>query len=55
MATDVRSTVLIVAVVVLILAGVYLIDPTFFGFIKIEGYQGLPDSDSNSKQEAGQN
>lgn len=55
MATDVRSTVLMVAIGVLILAGIYLIDPTFFGMIRVEGYQGLPDSDSNSKQEAGQN
>lgn len=50
MATDVRSIVLGVAIVVLVLAGLYLIDPTFFGMRKVEGFQGLPSSEANYKQ-----
>jgi hypothetical protein len=55
MATDVRSIVFGVAIVVLILVGVYLIDPTFFGMYKSEGFQAPPGDDSNSKQPADMN
>ena len=55
MATDVRSIVLGLAIVVLVLAGVYLIDPTFFGMYKAEGFQAPPGDDSNSKQPAEMN
>jgi hypothetical protein len=55
MATDVRSIVLGVAILVLVLAGLYLIDPTFFGMYKAEGFQGLPDADTNSSQPPGPN
>lgn len=50
MATDVRSIVLSLAIVVLIVAGLYLIDPTFFGLYKVEGFQGLQDSGANYNQ-----
>lgn len=55
MATDVRSIVLGLAILVLILAGVYLIDPTFFGFYKLEGFQAPPGADNNSSEPAGMN
>ena len=50
MATDVRSIVLSLAIVALIVAGLYLIDPTFFGMRKVEGFQGLQDGGANYKQ-----
>jgi hypothetical protein len=55
MATDVRSMVLGLAILMLILAGVYLIDPTFFGMYKFEGFQAMPGSDTNASESAGQN
>jgi hypothetical protein len=39
MATDTRSMVLTLAVVALVVAGLYLIDPTLFGLLK--GYEGF--------------
>ncbi len=53
MATDVRSIVLGLAIFVLVLAGVYLIDPTFFGMYKSEGFQAMPGSDTNASQPPG--
>lgn len=55
MATDVRSIVLSLAIVALIVAGLYLIDPTFFGMRKVEGFQGLQDGGANYMQKAGLN
>jgi hypothetical protein len=50
MATDTRSTVLTIAVAALILGGIYLIDPTFFGLLRSsEGFATMPDNtDGNS-------
>ena len=42
-----RSTILTIAVVVLVLAGVYLIDPTFFGLLgRREGFESTMGADS---------
>jgi hypothetical protein len=47
MATDVRSTILTIAVVALVLAGLYLIDPTFFGLLgRREGFESTMGADS---------
>ena len=55
MATDTRSTVLTLAVVALILGGIYLIDPTFFGLLRgSEGFATMPESGSNGEQTPGQ-
>ncbi len=57
MATDTRSTVLTIAVVALILGGIYLIDPTFFGLLRSsEGFlDTMPDpKKSNGAQTPGQ-
>lgn len=54
--TNVRSVVLAVLTIVLLAAGVYLIDPTLFGLIGgREHFQGTMSSESNYKQHAGQN
>ena len=56
MATDTRSTVLTIAVVALILGGIYLIDPTFFGLLRSsEGFDAtMPDGEkSNGAQTPG--
>ena len=48
MASDLRSTILTLAVVALVLAGLYLIDPTFFGLLGgREGFQATMSPDSN--------
>ena len=56
MATDTRSTVLTIAVAALILGGLYLIDPTFFGLLRSsEGFAGpLPPHGSNGEETPGQ-
>ncbi len=53
--TDTRSIVLTVAVIALVLAGLYLIDPTFFGMMKSEGFENTMSSEANYKQNAGLN
>jgi hypothetical protein len=53
--TDTRSIVLTVAVIALVLAGLYLIDPTFFGMMKYEGFENTMSSNANYKQPAGMN
>jgi hypothetical protein len=54
--TNVRSVVLAVLTIVLVVAGLYLIDPTLFGLIGCkENFEGTMSSDSNYKQKAGQN
>jgi hypothetical protein len=56
MATDIRSTVLTIAVIALVAVGLYLIDPTFFGMLSSsEGFDATLGADSNSQQDAGQN
>ncbi len=54
MATDTRSIVLGVAIVVLIGVTIYMLDPTFFGLLspKSEGFEATMGSDSNDKQTA---
>jgi len=57
MASD-RSSVLTVLSIVLVIGAVYLVDPTFFGLLKMkkEGfYAGTLGSDANYSAEAGQN
>jgi hypothetical protein len=52
---NVRSVLVIVLAVVLVAAGVYLIDPTFFGLMtKKDGFEGTMGSDANYMQTAGQ-
>jgi len=55
---NVRSVVVVVVAVVLLGAGVYLIDPTFFGLMskkeKVETFEGTMESDANYRQSAGQ-
>ncbi len=51
---DTRSIILTLAVIALVLAGLYLIDPTFFGMMKSEGFSTLSSS-SNYQQGAGLN
>jgi hypothetical protein len=55
MATDTRSMVLTLAVVALVVAGLYLIDPTLFGLLK--GYEGFQNStvgsDSSGSSDSG--
>ncbi len=55
MATDTRSMVLTLAVVALVVAGLYLIDPTLFGLLKgREGFQNSTmGSDSSGSSESG--
>ncbi len=55
MATDTRSTVLTIAVVALILGGLYLIDPTFFGLLRSsEGFDAtMPEGGSNGEKTPG--
>jgi hypothetical protein len=56
MSTDIRSMVLTIAVIALILVGLYLIDPTFFGLLKSsEGFEATMGADSNYQQNAGLN
>ena len=52
---DVRSAVLTLAVLVLIVAGVYLLDPTMFGLLTVygEGFEGTLGSDSGASQMVG--
>jgi hypothetical protein len=55
MATDTRSMVLTLAVIALVVAGLYLIDPTLFGLLKShegfeEGVQGTMSTESNDKK-----
>jgi len=55
-APNVRSILVVVLAVVLIAAGVYLIDPTFFGLMnKKDGFEGTMGSDASYEQTAGQN
>jgi hypothetical protein len=57
MASD-RSSVLTVLSIVLVIGAVYLVDPTFFGLLKMkkEGfYAGTLGSDANYSADAGQN
>ena len=54
--TDVRSVVLTIAVLALIAAGLYLLDPSMFGLLKLNGYDGFEGtmgSDSGSSQQVG--
>lgn len=52
---NVRSVLVVVLAVVLVAAGVYLIDPTFFGLMtKKDGFEGTMGSDANYQQTAGQ-
>jgi hypothetical protein len=52
--SDSRSVILTLAVIALVLVGVYMIDPTFFGLLpKCEGFVATLKSDSNASQEAG--
>ena len=52
---NVRSVLVIVLAVVLVAAGVYLIDPTFFGLMsKKDGFEGTMGPDANYSQTAGQ-
>jgi hypothetical protein len=56
MATDIRSMVLTIAVIALVLVGLYLIDPTFFGLLKpSEGFTATMGADANYQQPAGMN
>jgi hypothetical protein len=47
---DTRSMILTLAVIALVLAGLYLIDPTFFGMMKSEGFIQTQGDDANYKQ-----
>ncbi len=47
---DTRSIILTVAVIALVVAGVYLIDPTFFGMMKYEGFVETQGPDANYQQ-----
>ena len=48
-----RSTILTIAVVVLVLAGLYLIDPTFFGLLgRSEGFESTMGADSTGQAAA---
>ena len=50
-----RSIVLTVAVIALVVAGLYLIDPTLFGLLKgREGFESTMGADANYQQTAGQ-
>ena len=52
---NVRSILVVVLAVVLVAAGVYLIDPTFFGLMsKKDGFEGTMGSDATYTQTAGQ-
>jgi hypothetical protein len=52
---NVRSVLVVVLAVVLVGAGVYLIDPTFFGLMKkTDGFEGTMGSDASYTQTAGQ-
>jgi hypothetical protein len=55
-APNVRSVLGVVLAVVLIGAAVYLLDPTFFGFVKktTDGFEGTMESDTTYTQSAGQ-
>jgi hypothetical protein len=54
-APNVRSVLVVVLTIVLLGAGVYLIDPTFFGLMsKKDGFEGTMGSDANYTQTAGQ-
>ena len=53
--SEVRSNLMIVLSVVLVLGGLYLIDPTFFGLLPSSGFENFADAatlgtDSNTKQ-----
>ena len=53
--SNVRSTLLVVLSVALVLAGVYLIDPTFFGLMGAkENFEGTMSAEANYSQEPGQ-
>lgn len=54
--TNTRSIVLIVVSLTLVLAALYLIDPTFFGLLTVakEGFEGTLGADSNSQASPGQ-
>ena len=51
---NVRTVLIGVLVVGLIVGGIYLVDPTFFGLRKCEGFEGTLSEASNYQQEAGQ-
>jgi hypothetical protein len=52
---NVRSVLVVVLSALLIAAGVYLIDPTFFGLMrKTDGFEGTMGSDATYSQTAGQ-
>ena len=54
--TNVRSIVLAVLTIILVVAGVYLIDPTLFGLCgRAENFEGTMSAESNYMQTAGQN
>ncbi len=53
MATNTNSVVLTVALVALVLVGLYLIDPTFFGLLR--GYEGFEDKNDKAVLNSGQN
>lgn len=53
MATNTNSAVLTVALVALVLVGLYLIDPTFFGLLR--GYEGFEDKNDKATLNSGQN
>ncbi len=54
--TNVRSIVLAVLTIILVVAGVYLIDPTLFGLCgRVENFESTMSSEANYLQTAGQN
>ncbi len=54
--TNVRSIVLAVLTIILVVAGVYLIDPTLFGLCgRVENFESTMSTEANYLQTAGQN
>jgi hypothetical protein len=53
-AVNIRTVLIGVLVVGLIVGAVYLVDPTFFGLRKCEGFEGTLSEASNFQQQAGQ-
>lgn len=52
--SDLRSVILTLALIALVLVGVYLVDPSFFGLLPSrEGFAATLGSDSNASQAAG--
>jgi len=53
-AVNIRNVLIGVLVVALIVGAVYLVDPTFFGLRKCEGFEGTLSEAANYQQQAGQ-